>query len=93
MRPRAIVAAMLILGCRAPAAVGAQGGGRREDDALRLPPGFTISVFADKLQGVRYLTLGPGNAIYASQPGSGLIVKLTDANHDGVADSAIVVAQ
>ena len=93
MRPRAIVAAMLILGCRAPAAAGAQGGGRREDDALRLPPGFTISVFADKLQGVRYLTLGPGNAIYASQPGSGLIVKLTDANHDGVADSAIVVAQ
>lgn len=62
-----------------------------QDRALRVPAGFHIAVFAERLPGVRYLALGPGNAIYASQPASGLIVKLTAANHDGVADSAITV--
>jgi glucose/arabinose dehydrogenase len=64
-----------------------------QDRSLRVPDGFHVSVFADKLQGVRYLALGPGNAIYASQPASGVIVKLTDANRDGLADSAVNVAR
>jgi glucose/arabinose dehydrogenase len=59
---------------------------------LRVPPGFKVAVFAENLEGVRYLTLGPGNAIYASQPGPGRIVRLTDANHDGVVDSVVMVA-
>ncbi|HWC75302.1 MAG TPA: PQQ-dependent sugar dehydrogenase [Gemmatimonadales bacterium] len=62
-----------------------------QDHALRVPAGFHVALFAERLPGVRYLALGPGNAIYASQPASGLIVKLTDANHDGVADSTITV--
>jgi glucose/arabinose dehydrogenase len=86
---RAAVSLVLIaIACRAPEPAAGQSG----DEPLRLPPGFTISVFADKLQGVRYLALGPGNVVYASQPGSGRIVKLSDANHDGVADSVVVVA-
>src|SRR5260370_5357512 len=64
-----------------------------QDHTLRVPVGFHVSVFAQNLEGVRYLVVGPGNAIYASQPGKGVIVKLPDANHDGVADTAIVVAR
>jgi len=59
---------------------------------LFVPAGFTVSVFADNVGGVRSLALGPGDVVYAAQPGKGLIVRLPDANHDGVADAAITVA-
>lgn len=88
MRQRALFVAVIAIACRGPAPARGQGA----DDALRLPPGFKITVFAERLQGVRYMALGPANAVYASQPGSGLIVKLTDANHDGVADSVVTIA-
>src|SRR3954462_13564835 len=95
MHRRAFVGVLVFLACRGPAPAAGRGGGAlpaRRDDVLRLPPGFKISVFADKLQGVRFLALGPGNVVYASQPGSGVVVKLPDANHDGVADNTEVVA-
>jgi len=86
----ALSIALMAIACRGPAP--AAGQTRRSDDSLRVPQGFKVSVFAENLRGVRYLVLGPGNAVYASQPGSGLIVKLTDANHDGVADSVVTIA-
>ena len=84
MREHVLLVAVAVLACNGTPARGQGGGAARSDDVLRVPPGFKISVFAPNLQGVRFMTLGPGNAIYASQPGSGLIVKLTDTNHDGV---------
>ena len=92
MHRRALFATLVFLGCRGPAPAAGQSQARA-DDPLRVPPGFKIAVFADKLQGVRFLALGPGNVVYASQPGSGQIVKLADANHDGVADTPEVVAR
>src|SRR5881628_2702279 len=55
--------------------------------ALYVPRGFTINLFVEGLNGVRYLALGPGGAVYASLPGAGRIVRLVDANGDGVADA------
>lgn len=57
--------------------------------ALYVPHGFTVSIFAEGtgVNGVRYLALGPGGAVYASLPGSGQIVRLVDANGDGKADA------
>src|SRR2546430_84404 len=77
--------AVVAMACRGPAPAAAQ------DHTLRVPAGFKISVFAQNLEGVRFLALGPGNAVYATQPRAGLVVKLTDANHDGVAESTITV--
>jgi len=62
-----------------------------EGHDLYMRPGFRISVFAQGLGGVRYLALGPGNVVYASRMSAGVIVRLPDANHDGVADSVITV--
>src|SRR5258705_371425 len=87
MHQRVLFVALVAIACNGTPARGQEQ--QRSDDALRVPPGFKVGVFAEHLQGVRYMTLGPGNAIYASQPGSGLIVKLTDANRDGVADSVV----
>src|SRR5207244_12137420 len=54
--------------------------------ALYVPHGFTVNLFAEGVNGVRYLALGPGGAVYASLP-TGQIVRLVDANGDGVADA------
>jgi glucose/arabinose dehydrogenase len=37
------------------------------------------------------MALGPGGVVYATQPRSGRVVRLPDANHDGVADGVEVV--
>src|SRR6266851_772734 len=89
MHPRVFVAAVFAVACRGPAPAAGQG----TDDVLRLPPGFKISVFADKLDGVRFLALGPGDVVYASLPEAGQVVRLPDADHDGVADSAVTVVK
>jgi glucose/arabinose dehydrogenase len=62
-------------------------------NTLRVPPGFRISVFAQRVEGVRNLALGPDGVVYAAQQYEGQIVKLPDANHDGHADTMIVVAR
>jgi glucose/arabinose dehydrogenase len=59
---------------------------------LYLRPGFRIGVFAENVGGVRNIVLGPGGAVYAAREGAGRIVKLVDANGDGVAESVTDVA-
>ncbi len=88
MRLCVLSVTIIAVACRGPAPAAGQG----TDDDLRVPAGFHVSVFAQNLQGVRFLALGPGNTVYASQPGSGVIVKLPDSNHDGVADNSVIVA-
>jgi len=85
MRIHAIVAALVALACGGNTVAG-------QDQTLHLPAGFKITVFAQDLRGVRYLTLGPGDVVYASRPSGGDVLKLPDANGDGVADSVVVVA-
>ncbi|CAN5917463.1 sorbosone dehydrogenase family protein [soil metagenome] len=57
---------------------------------LRVPAGFTMSYYAKNIPNVRFMAIGPDGAVYASQPGRGSILRLPDANHDGVADTVIV---
>ncbi len=60
---------------------------------VSLPPGFGISVFADDLKGPRMLTFGPDGSLYVAERGAGRIVRLPDANNDGVSDGPQVVAE
>ena len=62
------------------------------DGRLRVPAGFKVAIFADRLADVRFMALSPDGVVYASQPSLGRIVRLPDANHDGVADSVVVAA-
>jgi glucose/arabinose dehydrogenase len=61
------------------------------DGQLSVPAGFRVTYFAKNLAGVRFMTVGPDGAVYATQPGAGRVVRLADANHDGVADGVDVV--
>jgi glucose/arabinose dehydrogenase len=63
------------------------------EHSLVLPEGFTISVFADRVGHVRMMTLGPSGVVYASLSGDGRVVRLPDANADGVVDSVVTVAE
>lgn len=58
---------------------------------LYVPPGFSVNLFAEGRSGVRFLALGPEGAVYATLSRSGRIVRLVDANHDGVAESVATV--
>jgi len=85
MRLRALSAILFALACSGPSAAG-------QNPPLVVPAGFQVTVFAPDVPGVRYLALGPGGVVYGSRPSAGTIVRLPDANHDGVADSVVVVA-
>lgn len=56
-------------------------------EVLYVPRGFTINLFAEGQNGARSLALGPGGAVFATLSSGGTIVRLVDANGDGVADS------
>jgi glucose/arabinose dehydrogenase len=101
---RGILRAALVLGawagaCRAtpvPADPESATSGPRDSIAvaghtLRVPVGFHVQTFADRLSGVRYLAVGPGGAVYAALSDNGRIVLLKDVDGDGVADSVTTV--
>lgn len=56
------------------------------------PPGFTTNVFAEGLNGPRFIHFGADGVLYVADRGNGRIVALPDANGDGVADKIRVFA-
>jgi glucose/arabinose dehydrogenase len=58
---------------------------------LKLPPGFSIGIFARGLQGARVLALDPGGNLLVSLTSQGRVVALPDTNGDGVADAVVTV--
>lgn len=62
------------------------------DGRLIVPTGLKVTYFAQNLDGVRFMAVSPDGVVYASQPGRGRVVRLPDANRDGVADGVIVAA-
>jgi glucose/arabinose dehydrogenase len=61
------------------------------DFPLKLPAGFTISVFAKDLGAPRVLALDPEGTLLASIPAQGRLVALPDRNRDGAADEVVTV--
>jgi glucose/arabinose dehydrogenase len=61
------------------------------DAPLRLPPGFSISLFAKGLGGPRVMVSDPSGTILVSIPSQGRVVALPDRDRDGVADRIVTV--
>ena len=59
---------------------------------VNLPSGFGIKVFASGLQHVRQMAISPDGALYATVRAEGRVVRLPDADNDGVADRVETVA-
>jgi glucose/arabinose dehydrogenase len=63
---------------------------------LTLPAGFTIQVFsqlASQFGQPRMMTFDAQGNLYVALPSSGQILKLQDANGDGIAEAPVVVAR
>jgi glucose/arabinose dehydrogenase len=58
--------------------------------SLELPIGLTVDVFAEQLGHPRMLAFDDSGALYVTDSG-GRVLKLTDADGDGVADAPVVV--
>lgn len=65
------------------------GGGTAQ---VSTPPGFETNIFADGLNGPRFIHFGPDGVLYVADRGNGRIVTLPDADGDGVADEIGVFA-
>src|SRR5205809_4257730 len=54
-----------------------------EGAQLKVPAGFTVSVYADNLQGPRTMLYAPNGDLFVAQSRVGSVVILRDKNNDG----------
>ncbi len=80
-----------VVGAVALAAAGC-GAQDREAPRLTLPRGLSAAPFA-RVAGARFMALGPDGAVYVTQPSQGTVVRLVDANGDGVAEGQTVAVR
>jgi len=62
-------------------------------DRIRLPPGFSISVFSDQVPGARSLALGTRGTVFVGTRAQGRVYALVDADRDGRAERVITIAR
>jgi glucose/arabinose dehydrogenase len=59
---------------------------------LTLPPGFSISVYADNVPNARSMTLGPAGTLFVGTRTAGNVYAIVDANKDQKADRVLTIA-
>src|SRR5881628_1877364 len=59
---------------------------------IRLPSGFTITVFA-RAPGARSLALGDSGVVFVGTRDEGVVYALPDRDHDGTADEVVTIAR
>ena len=62
-------------------------------DSLKAPEGFAVRIYASGLQEPRLMTTGPDGALYVASRRGATILRLADADNDGLADANQVVAR
>lgn len=93
----ALTVALLAAGCAVPATIGDPPSVSifspervTFDDSLlsrlSVPLGFTVNVFARDLGGVRVLVAARDGTVYASVPSAGTVIRLRDADGDGISE-------
>src|SRR6266571_2180255 len=60
---------------------------------LEAPSGFSVSLYADNLQGPRTMLSAPNGDLFVAQSRAGSVVILRDTNNDGVPDTRSTYAQ
>ena len=61
-------------------------------EKIKLPAGFSISVFADSIENARSLALGAKGTVFVSTRQKDKVYALVDTNGDGKADKVYVIA-
>jgi len=61
-------------------------------DKIKLPPGFTISIYADNVPNARAMTLGQKGTLFVGTKNQGDVYALVDGNGDQRADQVFKIA-
>ena len=61
--------------------------------ALKLPKGFQIAVYADKVESARELAVTASGLVFVGSRKAGKVYALVDADKDGVAEKVVTVAE
>ena len=62
-------------------------------DAIKLPPGFRIAVWADNVPGARSMTLSPRGTLFAGTMGEGVVYAVADAARATRAGQVRIIAR
>lgn len=89
LRAAALVAILLLASTLACLA---QGGRNLPLQKVKLPPGFSISLFSGDVPGARSMALSPNGVLYVGTRNEGRVYALTDRNADGRADRVFTIA-
>ena len=60
---------------------------------IKLPPGFQIDIYADKVENARSMTLGEEGTLFVGTRKAGKVYAIVDRNGDNKADEVITLAQ
>jgi len=65
----------------------------RQLDQIKLPPGFSISIYASDVPNARSMTLSPNGTLFVGTRTAGNVYAIVDRDHDNTADEVITLAQ
>jgi glucose/arabinose dehydrogenase len=60
-------------------------------NSIKLPPGFTISIFASPVKRARSMALGPNGTLFVGTKDAGNVYAIVDGNKSGHADEIITI--
>ncbi|RPH56013.1 sorbosone dehydrogenase family protein [bacterium] len=86
------VALLAILLLASTLACLAQGGRNLPLRKVKLPPGFSISLFSGDVPGARSMARSPKGVLYVGTRREGKVYAVTDGNGDGLADRVYTIA-
>ena len=61
-------------------------------DTIKLPPGFSIEVYAENVPNARQMVLSPNGTVYVGSRFEGKVYAIPDSDRDGKADRVITLA-
>jgi glucose/arabinose dehydrogenase len=62
-------------------------------EKIKLPSGFTISVYASDVPGARSMALSHAGTLFVGTRDEGKVYAIRDLNHDGRADQVVIIAR
>ena len=62
-------------------------------ERLKLPPGFKIEVYADKVENARSLALGDKGTVFVGTLSEGSVYALVDSNRDGKVEDVVTIVR
>jgi glucose/arabinose dehydrogenase len=84
----AVPAAALLLSC----GYGASGDPEAKLSLVRLPEGFSISVYTSEVPGARSMAVSPNGTLYVGTRSGGSVYAVSDEDGDGIAEKTSIVA-